>query len=56
MWTLELEELCPMNAGYACEKVSGPAGRNDKTATGEMVERQGRFRVRCQSAWDTNCT
>ena len=36
MWTLELEELC---------------GRNCKTATGEMVEGQGRFRVGCQSAW-----
>ena len=33
----------------ACEKISGPAGRNYKTATGEMVEGQGRFRVRCQS-------
>ena len=37
-----------MNADYACEKISGPAGRNYKTATGEMVEGQGRFRVRCQ--------
>ena len=34
----------PMNADYACEKISGPAGRNYKTATGEMVE----GRVRCQ--------
>ena len=41
----------PMNADYACEKISGPGGRNYKTATGEMVEGQGRFRVRCQSAW-----
>ena len=41
----------PMNADCACEKVSGPAGRNYKTATGEMVEVQGRFRVRCQSVW-----
>ena len=41
----------PMNADYACEKVSGPAGRNDKAVTGEMVEEQGRFRVRCQSVW-----
>ena len=41
----------PMNADYACEKISGPAGRNYKTATGEMVEGQGRFRVRCQSVW-----
>ena len=32
-------------------KISGPGGRNHKTATGEMVEGQGRFRVRCQSAW-----
>ena len=30
---------------YACEGVSGPAGRNYKTATGEMVEGQGRFRM-----------
>ena len=35
----------PMSADYACEKVSGPAGRNCKTATGEIVEGQGRFRV-----------
>ena len=41
----------PMNADYACERISGPGGRNYKTATGEMVEGQGRFRVRCQSAW-----
>ena len=41
----------PMNADFACEKISGPGGRNYKTATGEMVEGQGRFRVRCQSAW-----
>ena len=41
----------PINADYACEKVSGPAGRNYKTATGDMVEGQGRFRVRCQSVW-----
>ena len=41
----------PMNADYACEKISGPGGRNYKTATSEMVEGQGRFRVRCQSAW-----
>ena len=41
----------PMNADYACEKFSGPAGRNYKTATGEMVEGQGRFRVRCKSVW-----
>ena len=34
MRILELEE----NADYACEKVSGPAGRNHKTATGDMVE------------------
>ena len=41
----------PTNADYACEKISGPGGRNYKTATGEKVEGQGRFRVRCQSAW-----
>ena len=41
----------PMNADYACEKISGPAGRNYKTATGEMVGGHGRFRVRCQSVW-----
>ena len=40
-----------MNADYACEKISGLAGRNYKTATGEMVEGQGRFRVCCQSVW-----
>ena len=38
----------PMNA---CERISGPAGRNYETATGEMVEGQGRFRVRCRSFW-----
>ena len=38
----------PMNADCACEKISGPAGRNYNSATGEMVEGQGRFRVRCQ--------
>ena len=41
----------PMNAEYACEKISGPAGRNHKTATREMVEGQGRFRASCQSVW-----
>ena len=41
----------PLNADYACEKISGPGGRNYKTATGEMVEGQGRFRVRCRSIW-----
>ena len=35
----------PVNADYACEQVSSPAGRNYKTATGDMVEGQGRFRV-----------
>ena len=40
-----------MNADYACEKISGPGGRNYKTATGEMVGEQARFRVRFQSAW-----
>ena len=40
MWTLELEEhVWPMNADHACEKVSGPAGRHDKTATSEMKDR-----------------
>ena len=39
----------PIDADYACDEASGPAGRNYKTATGEMVEGQGRFRVRCQS-------
>ena len=29
--------MWPMNADYAREKMSGPAGRNYKTATGEMV-------------------
>ena len=33
----------PMNADCACEKVWGPAGRNYKTATGEVVEGQGTF-------------
>ena len=40
-----------MNADCACEKNSGPAGHKYKTATGEMVEGQGLFRVRCQSVW-----
>ena len=39
----------PMIADYACEKISGPGGRNCKIATGEMVAGQGRFRIRCQS-------
>ena len=43
--------MWPMNADHACEKISGPGGRNYETATGEMVEGQGRFRVRCQSDW-----
>ena len=43
--------MWPMNADYACATISGPAGRNYKTATGEMVEGQGRFRVRGQSVW-----
>ena len=42
----------PMNADYACEKVTSPTGRNYKTVTGEVVEGQGRFRVRCQSVWE----
>ena len=33
--------MWPMNADYACEKISGPAGRNCKTATGEWVEGTG---------------
>ena len=41
----------PMNADYACEKISGSGGRKYKTATDEMVEGQGRFRVRYQSVW-----
>ena len=41
----------PMNADYACEKVSGPAGRNYKAVTGDMVEGQGLLRVRCQGVW-----
>ena len=41
----------PMDADNACEKISGPASRNYKTATSEMVERKGPFRVRCQSVW-----
>ena len=47
--------LWPMNADYACEKISGAGGRNYKTATGEMVEGQGRFRVRCQRLGGTCC-
>ena len=49
--TLELEELWLMNADYACEKVTGPSGRNYKTATGEMVEGGGRFRICCHNVW-----
>ena len=41
----------PMDADYTCERISGPAGRNYRTATGEMVEGKGQFRVRCQSVW-----
>ena len=41
----------PMNADCSCEIISGPGGCNYKTATGEMVEGQGQFRVRCQSVW-----
>ena len=41
----------PMNADYACENISSLAGRNDQTATSEMVEGQGQFRVLCQSVW-----
>ena len=33
----------PTNADYACEKISGPAGRNYKTATGENGRRTGMF-------------
>ena len=39
----------PVDADSACEKISGPAGRNNETATSEMVEGKGWFRVRCQS-------
>ena len=41
----------PMNADYGFEKVAGPEGRSYKTATGEMVEGPGRFRVQCHSVW-----
>ena len=41
----------PMNADNACEKVFRSSRSQCKTATGEMVEGQGRFRVRCQSVW-----
>ena len=42
----------PMNADYACEKVSGPAGRNYKTATGDIVEGQGSERLETPTAHD----
>ena len=29
--------------GLSCEKISGPGGRNYKTATGEMVEDRDGF-------------
>ena len=45
----------PMNADYACEKISGPAGRNYKTATDEMVEGQG-FVFVVKVFGDTSCT
>ena len=52
MLILEPEELCGQGMQTTHKKkFSGPAGRNHKTATGEMVEGQGRFRVRCQSVW-----
>ena len=57
MLILELEEtVWPMNADYACEKISGPGGRNYKTATGAMVEGQGRFRVRLSKCLGTPIT
>ena len=34
-----------MNADFSFEKVAGPEGRNFKTAAGDIVEGQGRFRV-----------
>ena len=39
------------DADCACERRSGPASRNNKTATNEMVERKGPLRVRCQNVW-----
>ena len=41
----------PIDADYACERVVSGPGRNCRTATGEMVEGPGRFRVRCESFW-----
>ena len=41
-----------MDADYACENFSGPAGRNCNTTTGETVEGEGRFRVPCQIVWE----
>ena len=48
--------MWPMNADYACAKVSGPAGRNYKTATSEMVEGRDGFVFVVKSVWETNCT
>ena len=42
----------PIDSDYACEKVSGPAGRNYKTATGEMDGFEFDVRV----FGDTTCT
>ena len=41
-----------MNADFAFEKVAGPEGRNFKTAAGDIVEGQGRFRVGCHGVWE----
>ena len=56
MWTLELGGTWPMNADDACENFSGPAGRNYKTATGEMVEGKDGFEFDVRVFGDTNCT
>ena len=53
--SLDSLQCGPMNADYACEKISGPAGRNYKTAKGEMVEGQG-FVFDVRVFGDTNCT
>ena len=42
-------------AGGTVWPMNADQGRNYKTATGEIVGGRGRFRVRCQSVWDTNC-
>ena len=48
--------LWPMNADHACEKVSGPAGSNCKTATGEMVKDKDVSEFDVRAFGDTNCT